>query len=191
MIFITDKSIRQNAKKFGFKQCDTDVINVVNNMLIKFTTNKLQKVIQKYKKLSVIEPKHIQKGGRIVLPSEYFGVDSGSYTEKLVNNGTDMSITETFIRPTIATTDLSGAIKGGAVKFSVSKNAFKNALSEAKTKLQKDIKIKSNTSDLLQREFEDLMSDIMIKSSNKGKQQIISATQLESIAKQKKYKSLH
>lgn len=116
MIFLTDKSMQQNIKKFGYKSYDSSILSLVNQYLQNYTKNTISKALKKNKTATSLEASHvIQAGGRIVLPSEYFGVTSGSYFADLKNNGTDMAVTDSMIRPVVSTRDLSGAIKGGRI----------------------------------------------------------------------------
>jgi hypothetical protein len=185
MIFLTEKSIRQNVKRFGFKSYDTEVLTAINNSLKKFTENKLQKALKKHKTVS----RTTQRGGRVVLPSEYFGVTSGSHFEQLTNHGADMNVTEAMIRASIPTNDLSGAIKGGArVHFAISKKSLANALQEAKTSLHQEAQIRSEVSSALQKQFEELMTSLLKKTS-KGAEHL-SIEEFQKALSQKKFASL-
>ncbi len=191
MIFLSDKSMRLNMKKFGYKSYDSDVLSLVNQYLQNYTKNILSKAM-KQNKTSTLEAAHIiQAGGRIVLPSEYFGVTSGSYFADLKNNGTDMRVTDTMIRPVVATYDLSGAIKGGASdkNFKLSKKALLNAITEAKVSLQTDVKLRSDATLAMQQTFQKLMSEILNKTCNKCNNHLTTET-LKKISAQRKYKLL-
>lgn len=114
MIFLTEKSIRQNIKKFGFKDVNSSIIELLNNSLENFTIHSIKKALKQHKKFNK------QNGGsgavgHTVLPSEYFGIDSKSYFTSA--ESTNMNVTNTTIRPTIQTHDLSGSIKGGKSKY--------------------------------------------------------------------------
>jgi len=191
MIFLTEKSVRQNMKRFGYKSYDAEVVQVINTYLEKFVHSKLEKTLKKNKNISSIEASHVHKGGRIVLPSEYFGVPSGSYFDKLTDNGANMSVTEALIRPTIPTRDLSGAITGGATKFSLSKKAFSQAVEEAKLSMHKDVKVKKEASSVMQNQFEELMTALLHKTQKSTKSEHLSAHTVKNVASQKKYNGLH
>lgn len=173
MIFITEKSLRQNAKKFGFKEFDNSIVSLVNKGLESFLKNKLSKV---------------QKGGRTVLPSEYFGVESGSYFDKV--SSTDLSVTDSIIRPPVLTKDLSGLITGGALKFTVAKSVFKNAVVESQSKLHRDSKLDSKLVSNLQDEFHSTMSEIFSKLQKK-KLESLNREEFKKVFEQRKYKLLH
>lgn len=192
MIFLTDKSMRLNMKKFGYKSYDSGVLSLVNQYLENYTKNTLTKAAKQNKNALTLEASHvIQAGGRIVLPSEYFGVASGSYFGDLKNNGTNMAVTETMIRPVVATYDLSGAIKGGASDkvFKMSKKALQNAISEAKVSLQSDIKVRSDASLAMHHTFQKVMSDILTKTCGKCNNHL-TVDILKQVAGQRKYKAL-
>ena len=168
---ITDKSLRLNLKKFGFSSYDIELKDTVYEFLTAFLKNKLKKVT---------------KGGKIVLPSEYFGKESSSYFESLDNNGANMSVTDSMIRPSIPASDVTGAITGGAVlSFKIPMNTFTMALADAK---DFDIKIPKSNALKLKEEFEELLTTLMTKLSKKKKTHLeIKDVQAE--AKKRQYKA--
>ena len=110
MIFLTEKSIRQNIKKFGFKDTNSRVVELLNRCIENFSAQSIKKALKQHRKFNK------QSGGdgavgRTVLPSEYFGVNSGNYFSN--SDGTNMNVSNSIIRPSIVTHDLSGSIKGG------------------------------------------------------------------------------
>lgn len=186
MIFITEKSVLQNMKKFGFRSYDANILQLVNQYFENFVRNTLTKAS---KKTDYVEAKQIlQAGGKIVLPSEYFGVESGSYFDNLKSYGTDMSVKEAFIRPTVATYDLSGAIKtgGSSQLFSVSKRSVQNAIKEALVSLQRNIKVKSDAALALQQGFQSVMTEILQKASKKNDSHLTEDT-IKQLSNQRKY----
>lgn len=189
MIFLSENSIRINAKKFGFKNVDIAVLESINNYLMNYTKNILKKALKKNKHNNI---QIHQNGGRIVLPSEYFGIESGSYFENIShNNGTNMTVTNTMIRPMQHTVDLTGAIIGGSNKiFTISKNALKNALNEANVILEKNIKIDNDTYVHIKYKFEKIMTEIFRKASKKTTDNNLELSNLENIVNQSKYKEL-
>lgn len=250
MIFLTEKSIRQNIKKFGFKETNSQVIELLNKSLINFTNQSIKKALKQHKK---------QNGGsgatgHTVLPSEYFGINSGNYQSKLsgtnmnvtnslirpailthdlsgsitggknkkciggsgadghtvlpnkyfgVNStshfetlkgiefGNNMNITNSIIRPAILTHDISGSIKGGALKkFTISKSAFKNALNESRIKYKNNISISQETVLELQNKFEQLITEIISKAQKKSTNELLHQSLLQEVLQQKKYQIL-
>lgn len=200
MIFLTENNIRINAKKFGFKKFDITVLESLNKYLANYTKNMVKKALKKYKKENKQIKQIKQSGGRIVLPSEYFGIDSGSYFEN--SYGTDMTSTHAMIRPAQYTSDLTGAITGGSAsatksnksknsnKFIISTSVFKNALSEAKISLEKEIVMDTKTIIDIKQRFENMISEIFIKLEKKTSDHYLKLNNLEEIITQTKYKIL-
>lgn len=194
MIFLTDKSIRSNMNKFGFKTYDANVIALVNQYLQNYTKNTISRAARRNKDVDVLEASHvIQAGGRIVMPSEYFGVESGSYFSELKNNGTDMSVTNSMIRPAVVTYDLSGAIKSGGAdrQFNVSQKALQGAISEAKVALQRNLRLRSDANIAMRQGFQNIMTEILQKAGKHigSNNHHLSETVLRKIAGQRKYKT--
>lgn len=193
MIFLTDKSVRSNLKKFGITSYDPAVMNLVNQYLENYTKNTIAKATKQNKNLTSLEAQHVfQAGGRTVLPSEYFGVESGSYFETLKSNGTDMAVTNSAIRPTVATYDLSGAIKSGgsSQQFKLPKKSLQYAISEAKVSLQRDLRVRSEATAAMQQGFEKIMSEILQKScgARACQQGFLSEALLKKTAGQRKFR---
>jgi hypothetical protein len=259
MIFLTEKSIRQNIKKFGFKDVNSATIEFLNKTLENFNYNSIKNALKEEQKINkqnggsgavghtVLPSKYfgidsenyftsaesknmnvtnnmirpaIQthdlsgsiKGGKskytggsgahghTVLPSEYFGVNSGSYFEhlKAPNNGTNMNVTNAMIRPAIQTHDLSGLIKGGSIKkdvdFSVSTRAFKNSLNEALLKFKSISNIKFfKSKDVIlkfKNDFMQLIGEVLTKVYEKNKNQQLQLSHIKKILKLEKYNIL-
>lgn len=110
--------LSRNLKKWGFKSCDASVEDAMNASLKNFAKNKCSS--------------RVKKGGRIVLPSEYFGVNSGRYAAD-ANPGSSLEVTQEFIRGPLAISDPTGALAGGAAArtFAVTKKAVKEACAGA------------------------------------------------------------
>lgn len=104
IIFITDQQVRKNFKAVGFKVIDNEIVSVVNNASLNFVRKVLNKTLAKYKGASEIEGQHVQTGGRVLMPAEYFGVSTNHYIGKSL--GTDMSVTPQLIRPSFSASDL-------------------------------------------------------------------------------------
>jgi hypothetical protein len=190
MIFITENQLHSSLKKCGFSSYDEDVLVSVNDSLLSYVKNSMKKALKKNKDVDVLSEQHFQKGGRTVFPSEYFGHESGSYFESLNNNGTDMSVTNTMIRPAILTQDLSGAITGGksdVKKFKVSNNVIQNAVMEVKTNLSKNIALKKSAISHLKQDFETKMNEILQKTHAKSESQHLSIDLLKKVLSMKKY----
>jgi len=174
MIFLPEKSIRQNIRKFGFQSCEQEVTDQLNNFLQNFVQNDLRKV---------------QKGGRIVLPSEYFGTASGSYADSV--KFTDASVTDTLVRPAVLTQDLTGAIKGGAQqsRFNLSKSAFQKALCQVKEDLQLQEKIPKRLAEKVRSQAEEQFTKLFAKvqKQNRNADQLTKAM-VQKVADQQNYR---
>lgn len=259
MIFLNEKSIRLNIKKFGFNSIDSATVILFNKNLEKFNEYSIKQALKNNKKINkqnggsgsvghtvlpseyfgintknyftnaestnmnitnsmirpVIQTQDLSgsiKGGKskyntyggsgahghTVLPSEYFGNNSGSYFEHLEppTNGTNMQVTNSMIRPVIKTYDLTGVIHGGAInnKFTISKNAFKNSLNEALLKFQSPqnaVKLSPDVSQKLQNKFELLMTEILNKANKANKKEPqLQLYHIKEVMQQKKYEFL-
>jgi hypothetical protein len=141
---LTKQSIKKNLKKWGYKSHTESIDDFLNNKLNKFVKQKAQ------------------TGGRVVLPSEYFGVDSGKYSVD-ASPGTDMSVTDSLIRPAVVTSDPSGAIVGGGQrKFEISARSVSEILKNNNCKLCASHK-KS-----IKEDFESKLTSALQKASKKG-----------------------
>ena len=168
---LSDKYLRFNLKKFGFQTYDTEVKELFETFLVNFLKNKAGK--------------KAPSGGRTVLPSEYFGKESPSYFESLANNGTDMSVTNSMIRPSIQAHDLTGAITGGNSQcFSVSLRSLSLALKEAKVKVPKAESLQ------LKEEFEKLVGN-MLRQMSKKQSCVLTSQSVRTESKKRQYKTLN
>lgn len=91
---LSKKHVSSQMKKWGFASCHADVNERLNRAVANFV-----------KRLAS------QKGGRVVLPSEWFGIDSGRYAAD-ANQGS-LGVTEHWIRPPMQASDPTGSIVGG------------------------------------------------------------------------------
>ena len=165
---LSDKYLNSNLKKFGFKTYDNELKHEIQKFMVNFIGNKLKK-----------------SGGRIVLPSEYFGHESGSYFKNLSNNGTDMSVTDSMIRPAISTHDITGVITGGSsASFNMPLKSFKLGLSEV------NIKLSNEHTHKLKNDFEVLMTK-MLKNIAKKKSDNLTLMEVRSEVAKRQYKAFH
>ena len=119
---IDSKTLLKNAKKFGFKGVDADVLPALNHALQAFVFNTLRKIVKKNK---------IQSGG-LVMASEYYGVDSGAFYDPSEMpydyNGKVMDMPyDGIARPSLHINDPTGvlAMTGGGVKFLITLKGVK------------------------------------------------------------------
>lgn len=115
MIFISDKQIIGNLKRAGFTRVEAKVVSLINDAAFAFVKKALEKAVKKA----------VLKGGRVVLPSEFFGVASQNYIPEA--KGTDMSVTDQLIRP-----PFQAQLNGGAAStgFKLGLHATKNMCRE-------------------------------------------------------------
>ena len=168
MIFITEKTVRANLKRFGIKTSDahavTDITRYLNKSLAAFSHSKVKTAMKKTNKSQVM------LGGRIVLPAEYFGATSNRYFPTVTS--TNMSPTAGIIQPAIATHDISGVIQGGggsaAPKFVVPMSCIRTAIIEAMLDVRKNTNIDQDSLKMLKAHFEAIMTDLFKKVAKKG-----------------------
>jgi hypothetical protein len=116
MIFISDKQIIGNLKRAGFTRVEGKVASHINDAAFAFVKKALEKAVKKA----------VLKGGRVVLPSEFFGVASQNYIPEA--KGTDMSVTDQLIRPPFQAQLNGGAAAAAAFKLGL--HATKNMCRE-------------------------------------------------------------
>ena len=187
IIFITDKQVRKNFRKFGCKNIDSTVVELINKTLYNFVSKKLKKVLAKNKSLSRFDAIHFQSGGRVVLPSEYFGVPSNHYVSSPANNGVDMSVKDTWIRPPM---DLMRPLEGGKEQcvFQVPLGAIKSVATEVFK--GKDISLSLSAYKELQSQYEKLITDVVgkvAKAVSKSKTDTIKKSDITTILSMKKF----
>lgn len=175
MKIISDKSIRENMRKYGFQSVSPDVSEVMNASLDNFLENTFTKA-KKIAKNQNMNEQHIIKalgfskqtgGAETTMPLEYYGIDSKHYYET-PELGVDTSVTNDFIRPAMAVNDPSNIFEttfmtGGRCsckdesKFSLSKSAMSKACS------QYGAAIPSKMKKLLEKKFEMEFDKVMSK----------------------------
>ena len=172
MIFIKDKSIKSSLKQFGYNSYDSKVNELMNKCLYSFVQNE-------------VSSKKKQRGGaETTLPLEYFGVKTGHYFEN-APQGTNMSVTDSAIRPAFSVVDLQNTIKdGGGKTFAVPAISVKRACEAVGTTTtaaqQRAIKSK----------FENVMRDVIRKVSKKNTGDHLSLTSLQTVLEQRQYQKV-
>lgn len=201
IIFLSEKQVRSNLTKFSWKSFDKTVYEKLNESVYNYVHHQMAKVMRKHKNIEKLGAEHFSKtmnGGRTVLPLEYFGVSTNHYNGVL-NNGTDMAVTDMNIRPAFAaldtatTTPLPGpkplTQAGGKVVFKVSESAIKGAVSEVLTKLGKDVHVKHSAVKLLKENFEELVTGLLDKACKKSREHL-SASEFMDVYNMKKFSCL-
>ena len=197
MIFIiTANHVKRNIARFGFTSYDHNVVEVLNKTLQTFIEKKLQSAVKKAKGEVRIQAHHV--GGRVTMPSEYFGVESNHYVDVLNNNGVDMTVNNMWIRPPMdmmaPTVAAPNAATGGAAKqqecFSLSLSVFKNACTEAIQKVSRDSNLSLQAQKELHAKFTQLVGEVLKSVSRKSKNNHLSTRDLQEVLAMKKYKAL-
>ena len=151
LIMLSDKTIKTQFSKFGFKTFDKKCIEHINNMILSY----IKHIIEKGK----------QDGGRIVMPMEYCGIQTSEYHES-PGPYHIMNATSDFIRPPMGSTF---GQDGGSLLFKISKNDISSFIEE----VSKDYKVQNKTKLVakLQKEIQEKLSEFlrMVKTMSKKK----------------------
>jgi hypothetical protein len=193
MIFIiTDNHVKRNCKKFGFSTYDSAVVEGLNKALMNFVEKKIVKAAKSVKGGSKIDVHHLQSGGRVLMPSEYFGVPSDHYTEVLSSNGVDMTVNNMWIRPPmdILSPDYASAV-GGGPKFEFPFTTFKSACVEAQANLNHDLTISIAAQNLLHKQFVQQMNNVFKAVSKKVRGDHLHVVALNDVLSMKKFNMFH
>jgi hypothetical protein len=111
---LKDSQIKSNLKKWGFTTYNNNINEALNKALVKYISN--------------------QSGGRVVMPSEYFGVNSGRYSVD-ADLGSSLEVTNSHIRQPLDAFDPTGGIVGGgAQKFTITQKSITDLLAEKNMK---------------------------------------------------------
>lgn len=182
MIFITNSHVKKNMSKFGFKSFDASIVDIMNQAFRKFVQKKLQRAA-KIAKGAAIDHQHVsQSGGRVLMPSEYFGVSTNHYVDvsKLSSNGVDMTVNNMWIRPPM---DLMGPITtGGAAQFQLPVATVKAACCQIS-----DAKVTLAAQKTLHADFAKKMSSVLEAAQRKSKEEHLSAQVLTEAISMKKH----
>lgn len=178
IIFVTDKVIRKNFKSWGFKKIDDDIIELINQALYAYVKKILEKTLKK-KKDGIIDRALV--GGRILMPAEYYGVETDHYTVD-ATPGTDMNITDSLIRPAF-----TANMAGGAGVFTIPLGNVKNVVADIISGMHRDIQIKQKAVADIQRSFETKFSDVMKSLKRKVKGEEVTRSDVVAVLKMKKF----
>lgn len=187
IVYITQNKIKNGLKPFGFKTFCPEVIQLLNKAFENYIKNTVAKHAKHTKhtkstKSTKSGGDEVQSGGRIVMPMEYYGVQTSEYIEAPTHS--DTSVSDTWVRPPLEM-NLVG-MAGGAAKFAVSLKSVESALEEH------DIYKKNKVAKHLQSKIETMFSEIINKVSKKSQDKsCLLAKDLKAILDMKKYKILH
>ena len=162
---------------YNIKSWDNEVITVLNNALFKFVSSELKKGAKK------------QNGGRIVMPLEYFGVDSKNFVA--TSNGASVQATADYIRPPMEMNILGAAQQGGAKKtVNVPLNVIQTTIEEVSAKVNKQVENKGKVAKQLKARFESTISGVLERASKKAEKNHLSSESLKEVLAMKKYSKL-
>jgi hypothetical protein len=185
IIFVTDKQVRKNFRSFGYKDVDITIVDVINKAVYNYIKNTLHKSMKKYKSVNTLDGSHIMKGGRVLMPAEYFGVQTNHYvTVGDNNNGTDMAVKEAWIRPEFKVTQMEGA---GSV-FTLPLQVSKNICSEVLNTTNKSVTIKPSAVKEVHNGLLQIMTDLMKSIKKKVKNDTVTKKDVIDVLSMKKYK---
>lgn len=179
---LTEKVIKSNIRKWGFNSHDSKVHQHVNSAL--------ETVAATYAKKNS-RSGGVQAGGRILMPSEYFGVDSGRY-ETSASTGSNLNTTDSWIRSPLNASDPTGAITGGAAGGAQKRFACTiKAVKEATEKIS-NFDFKQHHIKQVKAQFEEQMTKFMnsVDRKNKKSDTHLSEELFRDVAEQRQYKVL-
>lgn len=142
---LSKQTIKRNLKKWGYTDYDEEIDDFLNNAAKKF-----------------------QEGGRVLMPSEYFGINSGRYSSE--STASSLAVTNAFIRTPLNANDPTGAIKGGARRFEIPACSIKNKV--------------------LKQQFENKMTEFMNSVARKQKGDRLSSETVQNALNMRKYSDL-
>ncbi len=191
--FITKQQVAQNLKKFNFTTFDKDVQEKINHIHQKVFHQQLKQHKKKQNQ---------QKGGRVAFPIEYFGSTTNHYSAD-VPKFTDISSTETHLRPPIPLNDpsgvlgteggvLSGMVGGKKSEFQIAQKTHEQSAREFLQEHHDDKKFKVPRKEFFtnsKQKFESLMDTVLTKASKYSKQNHLSAEIFDKVLSQKKFKA--
>lgn len=182
IIFISDRQVRKNFKKAGYTKLSSEIVELINKAAVNFTKATIAKAIKKNKGVKTLEA--VQFGGRVLMPSEYFGVASNHYVES-PSQGTDMAVKESWIRPAF-TAELAGG-KGGDLVFACSLQVIKNICAEYINTSKDAITIKASGYKAIHTEFVKKMSELIASLQKKVKGEELKKADLVAVLGMKKF----
>lgn len=171
LVALQQKTISKMMAKYNIKSWDNEIVSVLNNALYKFVQKELSKGEKK------------QNGGRIVMPLEYYGVDSKNFVE--TSAGQSVEPTVDYIRP-----PLEVQMVGGTQKLQVTMSAIQTVMEEISSKQNKTIEKKTQVAKALKSKFEEVMESVLSKASKKAKEGHMSGSELKEVLQMKKYSKL-
>lgn len=168
-----NKNFKSSLKSFGMIPTD-ELVSKLSDTLELYSSNVLEKISKNNRKNLIVDNKLLSsmKGGRVLLPSEYFGSTTNNYIEK-PNNETHLNVTNEIIRPAIDTKlpnyqevklvepilDIPIQDGGKLVKkFKLSEKLIKSTLDKINKDKNYNLKLKTETIKNLKNKYEELIT---------------------------------
>jgi hypothetical protein len=167
---LSKQSISKNLKKWGFNSYHENVHTALSNSLNNYAQR---------------QNTRIQNGGRVTMPQEYFGIDSGKYQADAP--GPSLTVTDEWIRPPADTSDPTGVIVGGGQRrFTVSQDSFNKATTGMGMSSQQKRAIKAS----YEKKMTELLNAVEKKNRRSSEPGHLEAETFLTVAGQKKYSEL-
>ena len=196
--FINQKQVAQNLKKYKFQTFDKEIHEKINKLHHKVFDHQFKHEQKQQKQKQ-------QQGGRVAFPIEYWGSTTNHYSTD-VPKFTDITPTQTHLRPAIPLNDPSGVLGtergmlsgmvGGAKKqnaFQVSKTAHEQSVREfLQEKNETNKSLKLNKKDFVnnsKQKFETVMHKVLSKAAKGDKQHHLSNAAFDKVLEQKQFKA--
>lgn len=175
LIALQEKAIQKMLKAHGYKSWDSEVVASINEAFYNFVYNELNRYGMKQNK---------QSGGKIVMPLEYFGVESNNFVEAA--EGVSVAPTADYVRPPIAST-----FQSAGAGFAFTKASVAMVVEDVANKYNKSVEKKSHVVVALKAKAEETFSDVLRTVMKKHKKDHLSLSEWNSVASMKKYRALH
>lgn len=170
VVFISDKQVLSNLKKLGYTEIDPKVPTLINDAAFAFVKKTLEKAMKKA----------VLKGGRVTMPSEYYGVPTDHYIDDA--KGTDMSVTETRIRPAF-----EALLTGGGPVFMIGFTSTRNMCTEVMNTSSSEVIVRQSAMKKIHYKLIARLSEVMTSITKKHKGITLKASDVSDILKYKKY----
>jgi hypothetical protein len=170
---------RSEMQAYGFQTVEKQVDNLAEHALVNYVKNVVHKMTKKHKNVEKFTDHHVQSGGRVSMPIDFFGTPSSSYAEGARTNY--------VIRPEIAQTFKPILTTGGAgaAAFTTTHTKVSEAITKTKTPMTK------SAAKAIKLGFETKMHDALTKMSKttKGVKELTTET-FSKVVAQRKFKML-
>jgi len=187
---------QSHLQAFNFQSATPSSHGMVKDSMQSFITHAKSKLHKKYPKIEKYTEVHVhsvlsassskkQKGGRISLPIDYFGVPGSTKMTTELSDSVLVS-NDQYLRPELEQTFEPILTKeGGGHKFNVSKVSFKEALEKQK------LNVTQRGLEALKHSYEKKFNKVLEKVSKKyKKEEVLHESMLQSVLKQREFNAL-